>query len=108
MALLVLLAIPFIARSDEGTLKLEQNHPNPFNSSTIIKFSIPSPGNVQLRVYNMLGKEVAIIVNKDMESDSYSILFDGSTLPSGQYSYTLLFTAGGTQTKLTKKMYLVK
>ncbi len=75
----------------------EQNYPNPFNPSTIIKYSIPAPPNlpkrealVQLKVYDILGNEVATLVNKEEPAGNYEINFDGSNLASGVYFYKLL------------------
>lgn len=83
---------------------LSQNFPNPFNPSTTIKFKISNPGFVTLKVYDMLGREVAQLVNQDMTSGSYSINFDASNLASGTYVYQL--NAGDIQ--LSKKMVLLK
>jgi hypothetical protein len=89
---------------------LDQNYPNPFNGTTDITYSIPYDGHVLLRVYNMLGKEVQELVNQDQQasSKSYHIRFDGNDLPSGQYTYTLVYVSQGASAKLTRKMYLVK
>jgi len=64
---------------------LAQNHPNPFNPSTVIKFSIPVDGLVNLTVYNSLGEEVAVLANKILPAGSHSINFDASKLTSGIY-----------------------
>jgi hypothetical protein len=69
--------------------KLSQNYPNPFNPTTTINFSIPNAGNVTLRVYDALGKEVATLVNGYMTAQSYQLEFDASSLSSGVYFYTL-------------------
>lgn len=76
---------------------LSQNYPNPFNPSTKIKFSIPAviasevrqSVNTTLRVYDILGREVATLLNKDLSAGSYEVTFDASDLPSGIYVYTL-------------------
>ena len=83
---------------------LLQNYPNPFNPSTKIKFSIPQKENVILKVYNILGKEVAVLVNKEMEAGEYDIEFGSDGLNSGVYFYTL--EAGNFIQ--TKKMILMK
>ena len=88
---------------------LEQNYPNPFNPSTIIKYTIPSEGtqravSVQLKIYDVLGNEVATLVNEDKAAVTYEIEFDASALTSGIYYYTL--NAGGFSD--TKKMILLK
>ena len=84
--------------------KLEQNYPNPFNPATNIKFSIPVQGLVSLRIYNTLGQEVAILVNKELSIGQYEANFDGSKLTSGIYFYKLE-AEGFTE---IKKMMLIK
>ncbi|HPI38084.1 MAG TPA: T9SS type A sorting domain-containing protein [Ignavibacteriaceae bacterium] len=69
--------------------KLFQNYPNPFNPVTTITFSIPQDGKVELKVYDVLGNEVATLVNEYREAGSYKVGFNGSTLSSGIYFYTL-------------------
>jgi PKD repeat protein len=68
---------------------LEQNYPNPFNPGTIIKYSIPDDGFVKLSVYNMLGEEVANLVNTQQKAGRYEINFNASNLASGVYVYRL-------------------
>ncbi len=83
---------------------LSQNYPNPFNPATQIKYTIPKAGNVVLRVYDVLGKEVKTLVNEKKEVGVYNIDFDASNLSSGIYFYRIEagdFTA-------VKKMMLVK
>jgi hypothetical protein len=94
--------------------KLEQNYPNPFNPSTKIKFTIPasdSPllggarcGLVTLKVYDVLGKEVATLVNEEKPAGSYEVDFDGKDIASGIYFYQL---KAGKYIE-TKKMVLIK
>jgi photosystem II stability/assembly factor-like uncharacterized protein len=83
---------------------LIQNYPNPFNPSTSIKFSLPNAGRVQLKIYNLLGKEVSELINEEKPAGNYEIKFDGSKLPSGVYFYTI--SAGNF--RQTKKMILAK
>jgi len=83
---------------------LEQNYPNPFNPSTTIKYSVPDKGNVTIKVYDMLGAEVATLINVTQEAGSYEINFDASKLSSGMYIYRL--NAG--TVSLSKKMMLLK
>ena len=65
------------------------NYPNPFNPRTNIIYSVKEAGLVQLKVYDLLGREIAILVNENKNPGNYSILFDGSNLPSGIYIYTI-------------------
>ncbi len=83
---------------------LYSNYPNPFNPSTVIRYAIPGDGFVTLKVYDMLGKEVASLVNEKQEQGIYSANFDASKLSSGVYIYKLQvnnFTAA-------KKMVLIR
>ncbi len=68
---------------------LRQNYPNPFNPSTTIKYQIPKSGLVQLKIFNLLGSEVALLVNEVKAEGEYSVNFDASNLPSGVYLYKL-------------------
>ena len=82
------------AIGDEGSAQpegfaLSQNYPNPFNPSTTIDYAIPSAASVQLKVYDMLGREVATLVQADQAPGAYSVRFDGRNLSSGVYYYTL-------------------
>jgi hypothetical protein len=69
---------------------LEQNYPNPFNPSTMIRFNLPLSGNVLLKVYDILGNEVATLINEHKEPGNYSIEFNASGLSSGIYFYQLV------------------
>jgi photosystem II stability/assembly factor-like uncharacterized protein len=71
------------------TFYLEQNYPNPFNPTTNIGFRISDRGVVSLKVYDVLGSEVATMVDQELESGSYEIDFDAGQLSSGVYFYTL-------------------
>ncbi len=84
--------------------KLSQNYPNPFNPSTKITYSINKSSDVSIRVFNVLGQEVAQLVNGFRNAGTYDVTFDASELTSGLYLYTL--EANG-QT-VTKKMTLLK
>lgn len=84
--------------------QLEQNYPNPFNPNTKIRYSIITGGLVTLRVYDMLGKEIATLVDEDKTAGNYEVEFDGSLLTSGIYVYRL-FTVDYLN---SKKMILLK
>lgn len=84
--------------------ELFQNHPNPFNSSTTIKYNIPTEGNVRLIVYNSLGEVVAELVNEWQPASKYSVGFSRNNLSSGVYFYSLKY---GDQV-IIKKMILLK
>jgi hypothetical protein len=83
---------------------LHQNYPNPFNPSTQIRFTLQSSDVARLTVYDLLGREVAVLVNGTMPAGSHSITFDASNLTSGVYIYKL--EAGGQV--MTKRMTLLK
>ena len=87
-----------------GKFELAQNYPNPFNPSTSIKFSIPQAAKVMLKVYDILGREVATLINSEKLAGNYEVNFDASKFASGVYVYTL--TAGDFTS--TKKMMLMK
>lgn len=87
-----------------GTYALDQNYPNPFNPSTTISFTLPVRDQVTLKVYNMVGQEVATLINGEKQAGTYFVDFDASRLASGVYFYTL--NAGSFTS--TKKMTLVK
>lgn len=69
--------------------QLYQNYPNPFNPITSIKFDIPKSTFVKIRMYDMLGKEVADLVNQDMEPGRYEVNWDGTNYASGVYFYRI-------------------
>lgn len=71
------------------TFNLDQNYPNPFNPSTKIKFNVPEAANVKLIVYNILGQEVATLINGEIPAGQHEVTFNASSLPSGAYLYRL-------------------
>lgn len=83
---------------------LGQNYPNPFNPATKISFSLPQAGNVKMSVYDVLGNEIAVLVNEVKPAGNYSVTFEGTGLSSGIYFYKI---ESGDFSQ-TKKMLLVK
>jgi hypothetical protein len=69
--------------------ELSQNYPNPFNPSTTIKFELPKASHVSLTVYDILGREVTVLVNEKRDAGVHEVKFDGSNLASGVYFYRL-------------------
>jgi alpha-L-fucosidase len=105
--------IPYINQNKENKISdkytLYQNYPNPFNSSTIFKFDLPSFHNrlkspVQLKIYDILGREVKTLINENLSSGSYNITFDAKEFASGIYFFKL--TTGDFSN--TRKMTIVK
>jgi photosystem II stability/assembly factor-like uncharacterized protein len=83
---------------------LSQNYPNPFNPNTIIRFQIKDSRFVTLKIYDILGKEIATLVNEKQSPGTYEVSWDGSAYPSGVYFYKLI---SGDFT-VTKKMLMIK
>ncbi|MDZ7261113.1 MAG: family 43 glycosylhydrolase [candidate division KSB1 bacterium] len=83
---------------------LEQNFPNPFNASTLIRFKVPNKSYVSLKVYNLLGEEVSELAGKEFFAGVHSVTFDASQLASGVYFYTLK----AKDFLQTKKMIILK
>ncbi|MBI4547350.1 MAG: T9SS type A sorting domain-containing protein [Ignavibacteriae bacterium] len=86
------------------TFMLYQNYPNPFNPSTVIRYQLSVNSHVTLRVYDILGRAVATLVNERKAAGSYEVEFDARDLPSGIYAYTLTMSGKS----LSKKMLLLK
>ncbi len=84
--------------------KLSQNYPNPFNPSTKISFEMPVTGFVTLKVYDMLGREVAVLVNEELASGTHTVNFNANDLSTGTYVYQL--TSNGNV--ISNKMVLLK
>lgn len=93
---------------DEETIpnvfKLEQNYPNPFNPSTIIKFAVPERSNVLIKIYDILGSELATLVNEELNPGWYEKDFNAAGLSSGVY----LFRMEAGNYVNTKKMILLR
>jgi hypothetical protein len=84
--------------------KLEQNYPNPFNPATTIQYQLPQDKRVTLKVYDILGSEVATLVNEEQQAGYKEVLFNASNFASGMYVYRL--QAGSYVS--TKKMLMIK
>ena len=103
-----------LSANENGTVtpdkfELMQNYPNPFNPTTTIRFSLPVSGIADMRVYDMLGREVKILISQEFTSGSYSVEFSADNLSSGIYFYKLNFTgSNGTNFFDTKKLILIK
>ncbi len=93
-----------ISNNTPNSYSLSQNYPNPFNPVTKINFAITKNDFVTLKVYDIIGKEVAVLVNQNFSAGKYEVTFDGAKLSSGVYFYKL--TAGDFSD--TKKMIIVK
>ena len=83
---------------------LEQNYPNPFNPTTNISYALPCSGLVQIKVFNLLGKEIATLINEEKKAGTYKINWNAANLPSGVYLYRI---QAGSFIQ-TKKMILLK
>ena len=88
-----------------ASFALHQNYPNPFNPSTTITFDVAKGGRMTLKVFNVLGQEVATLLNEIKTPGTYATRLDGAALPSGMYVYRLQSSAGDVQ---VRKMMLLK
>jgi len=86
------------------SFNVSQNYPNPFNPSTKIVYKVAEASNVNITVFDVLGREVEVLVNGFKSAGTYELTFNAENLPSGLYLYT--FEAGNT--RITKKMTLLK
>jgi choice-of-anchor A domain-containing protein/uncharacterized repeat protein (TIGR01451 family) len=92
------------AAAKPTTFSLSQNYPNPFNPSTIIGFSVPAAGRYSLKVYDILGQEVATLLDQEMNEGTYKVTFNAANIAGGVYVYRL----SGNNVNIAKKMMLVK
>jgi hypothetical protein len=90
--------IQTISNQIPSRFELGQNYPNPFNPATNIKFDIAFKGDTKFLIYDILGREVELLVNQELQAGSYSVDWDASNYPSGVYFYKLE-TKEFTQTK---------
>jgi len=89
---------------------LSQNYPNPFNPSTTIKFALPEVSNVKLVVYNILGREITTLINRDVSSGIHQVQWNASSVPSGVYFVRIVAQSTQSNRAFTKvqKMMLLK
>ncbi len=98
------IGITMLSFETPSAFRLEQNYPNPFNPATQIKFDVPRAGNVRIAIYDMLGREVELLVNGKMEAGKYNADWNASGFASGVYFYKL--EAG--DYSAVRKMILIK
>jgi hypothetical protein len=92
-----------------GSFALEQNYPNPFNPSTNIRYSVAQAGHVSLKVYNVLGVEVASLVNEQKDAGTFRVNWNAAGLPSGMYLYRMSVTSDKGQVyEQSRKLALLK
>lgn len=91
-------SVPAAEESFPAKTQLAQNYPNPFNPYTIIHYSLAVASHISLKIYDAIGKEIAILINEFRQSGNYEVRFDGSKMPSGVY-FMQLTTVSGTETK---------
>jgi photosystem II stability/assembly factor-like uncharacterized protein len=101
--------LPVVGIDDEETIlpetvSLQQNYPNPFNPATTIKYSLPEDGYLEIKVFDALGREIAVLLNEQKSAGHYEVTFDAAGYPSGIYFYTL--KSGDVH--LSRKMLLLK
>ena len=96
--------IQSISSEIPGRFELNQNYPNPFNPVTVIGFSLPINSFVSLKIYDILGREVTVLINNQMQAGKYEYKFNAENLKSGVYFYSL--TTKGFSA--TKKLVIVK
>jgi hypothetical protein len=104
-------SISQISKDVPERYKLFQNYPNPFNSSTRIKYEIQKNSMVQLKVYDMLGKEIQTLVSEEQNAGTYETSFNGQNLSSGIYIYEIqvINKDGNSNTyREVKRMVLLK
>ncbi|MCX6162189.1 MAG: T9SS type A sorting domain-containing protein, partial [Ignavibacteriae bacterium] len=99
-----LLGINNLSSTIPDKFALKQNYPNPFNSMTNVKFQIVKGGLVDLKIFDLLGREIITLVNESLQPGTYEVRFDAKELSSGIYLYTLR-TDNFSE---TKKMVLIR
>ncbi len=97
---------PELNTSEESDYYLSHNHPNPFNTITEITYSIPEEGKVSLRIYNLIGEEISILVDENKDAGSYTVKYDGSDLTPGVYVYMIEVAGKDSSFKKSRMMIL--
>jgi hypothetical protein len=102
----VAVTVPTSVDTDEvpEAFVLNQNYPNPFNPQTSIRFGLPDASNVSLKVYDLIGREVATLINERLAAGYHTVSFDGSQVATGIYFYRI--NAG--EYRDVRKMILIK
>ncbi|GMR24949.1 MAG: hypothetical protein BMS9Abin39_0221 [Ignavibacteria bacterium] len=118
LALQIKISNNAVTNTDDGVSEpvseftLSQNYPNPFNPATTIRFTLPEASLVSIKVYNLIGEEVATLVNNTLTGGSHSVVFNAANLSSGVYIYRIQTNMNGSKTgnvfTQTKKMILLK
>ncbi len=103
-ALVLLTNVQNISSEIPANYELAQNYPNPFNPSTTINFNVPRSSDVSIKVFDILGKEIALLVNGRLNPGKYSVIWNAENAPSGTYFYVI--NADGFRD--VKKMILIK
>lgn len=100
----IVLSVKQIGSDIPKSFGLSQNYPNPFNPTTVIGYQLPAGSHVTVKIYDVLGREVATLVNQEQNAGYYNVTFDAGRFSSGVYFYML--NAGGKM--FTKKMLMIK
>jgi hypothetical protein len=91
-----------------GNFGLSQNYPNPSNPNSKINFEMPVNGKVNIKIYDVIGREVVTLIDETREADYYTVEFDGTNLASGVYFYRIYAEGEGQKFTQTLKMVLIK
>ncbi len=97
-----------IIQNNIFNFSLDQNYPNPFNPTTKIAFSVPERSIVSLKIYDILGQEIATLINEKMSAGRHSVDFNGERFASGTYFYKLEINGNGKKDSVVKKLTILK
>ncbi|MBU4446434.1 T9SS type A sorting domain-containing protein, partial [bacterium] len=105
--------IEYLMSQIPNEYSLKQNYPNPFNPTTTIIYGLPKLSHVDIRIYDLLGREVATLVNNNQEAKYYKVIWDakdrsGNTVPSGMYLYRIVAKSGNRTFVKTRKLLLMR